>query len=220
MADSSPDREGDVTGGAAPVPPGIVAYSAERREYLEYDACRRGFLVLAKDGATLPAYCISCGEAVSGMPVRRRYAWHDPSWFILLAAMPLIYLIARPFLVKRGWIMLSVCSRHQQQETNVILARWGLVITGSFICMVSLLVLGITNNFAVYMTIFLVGFVLLTVALFFKGVFGLVRPHRIERGILELQGFSPKFLEKLPDISPPSARKIRRANAESERSNV
>jgi hypothetical protein len=166
------------------------------------EAYRRGFLVMALDGARLPPRCVCCNEGVDGDLLERRLAWHDPAWYLLLCAAPLIYLIVRPFVVKRGMVQMAICRTHREQMAMHKMIRCALGLGSALLVMVSMLVLIVTGSGLAYMAVFTLAYGAFLAAVFYRVLTQQVRPYRIGEGVVELQGVSRAYLDMMPDMSP------------------
>jgi hypothetical protein len=83
--------------------------------------------------------------------------------------------------------------------------RWGVVLAGLLavvLAIASVVLMGIS---VFYWLLFLLGYGLLMGAVFYRPLMKLLRPFQVQKGVVQLQGADRKFLDSLPDISPPRA---------------
>jgi hypothetical protein len=74
-------------------------------------------LVVPRRDAVLPHFCVKCG--VTGNPRPYKFAWMEPSYFILFYFGILPYFIARLFLRKTFRLAVPLCQRHYNRARNL-----------------------------------------------------------------------------------------------------
>src|ERR1700731_2632352 len=77
-------------------------------------------LVVPRRDAVLPHFCVKCG--MTGNPRPYKFAWMEPSYFILFYFGILPYFIARLFLRKTFRLAVPLCQRHYNRARNLRIA--------------------------------------------------------------------------------------------------
>jgi hypothetical protein len=171
-----------------------------------HEVARRGFLIVARHGDSLPPRCVLCSQPVDTPLIARRFAWHDPMLYLVLFAAPLLYPLVRLFIVRRATLHLALCPDHRSSQQLHMASRIGLALVGFILIVVGFVLLVALHAEIIYWILFAIGYGLLLLAAFYKQTFGLLRPFEIRDGEIKLQGADPRFLKSLPDISPPTTR--------------
>jgi len=146
-------------------------------------------LVMSKD-AQLPDRCVKCNAFTNGR-LRRKFSWHHPAIYILIAVGLLIYLIVAMFVRKRAIVDLGLCDEHRAKRRTYIWITWLLALGG-----VAGFVLAIAANDGIPA---LIGVLLLFTAI----VFGVITtrvayPSRIDDRFVWLKGVNAEYLNQFP----------------------
>ena len=91
---------------------------------------RDGNRLVARDGHVLTDFCICCGGAPTGKPMKRVYQWHPPLIYIVLLISPLIYIIVALIVRRRLTLHLSACQPCRKRRRMKLAVGW-LVFFGS-----------------------------------------------------------------------------------------
>ncbi len=144
--------------------------------------------------ATLPGYCVSCGENISyngGGYYSQKLKWHHPAVYAALIS-PLIYVILAACLSERFTVEVPLCAKHLKSRDNTLNA---LIIGGLLITLFTVLCI-VTGSigFGIFLLIF--GLSILGII----GEYGYksLRVKKIEGFYYFLTGASKEFLNNLP----------------------
>jgi hypothetical protein len=157
---------------------------------------RQGNRLVVPKGATLPSYCVKCGQPVTGEPFKKTFFWHNPLLFLLVLINVLVYAIVAMILRKRFDLAVPMCPEHLQRRKNLLIATWvlglgfipGGILAGS-------LIHDSDTGVAVG---FLIAFLLL-IAAFVTGSMSLImRPREITDTTATFSGVCEQFLALLP----------------------
>jgi hypothetical protein len=85
---------------------------------------REGDNLVIPIGASLPPYCVKCGQPSAGV-VNKNFGWHQP-WLYLLILFPglLIYAIVATIVMKRQKIQVPLCDPHRQRRRMYLGIGW------------------------------------------------------------------------------------------------
>jgi hypothetical protein len=152
--------------------------------------------VLGKE-TKMPDRCIKCNAPATGGRLKRRFYWHPPGYYLLLLAIPLIYVLFALFITKRATVEIGVCERHRRQRIWTIAGSWMAVIAGIAVFPVAMM-----NNLEWAVPI---GCVLVAGGIAY-GVLRspLVAPSKIDDQFVWLRGGGTAFLESLPEWPGPN----------------
>jgi len=147
---------------------------------------RDGNELLVRPGVDLPRHCVKCGQPAEDYRLRRFY-WHSPWLYLLLAVSIIIYLIVALCVRKQSSHRVGLCALHARKRRNYILLAWGSLLPlfgGFFLQDGGAIVIG----------------VLVCLVMLFWGCIAMqvLRPKRINDGLAIYRGVSPEFLALLP----------------------
>ncbi|MCC7013978.1 MAG: hypothetical protein IT454_15585 [Planctomycetes bacterium] len=112
----------------------IDPYGAPRVEVLpvrERRVWREGASVCAGPRSELPRRCVRCNER-EAVRLERRLIWHDPWLYLLLFAVPALYLVVALFKRREARIEIGLCERHARSRRWSLRAAvcWALCVLG------------------------------------------------------------------------------------------
>lgn len=159
-------------------------------------AYRKGNRLVVPKGATLPSYCVKCGQPVTGPPFQKTFYWHNPLLFLLVLVNILVYAIVSMILRKRFDLAVPMCPEHLQRRKNLLIATWvlglgfipGGILAGSLIH---------DSDTAVAVGL-LTGFLMLIAACVTGAMSVLLRPREITDVSATFSGVCEQFLAMLP----------------------
>ena len=159
-------------------------------------AYRHGNRLVVPKGATLPSYCVKCGQPVTGEPFKKTFFWHNPWLFLLVLVNILVYAIVAMILRKRFDLAVPMCPEHLQRRKNFWIATW--VLGLGFIPGGILAGALIHDSDTAVAVGFLTAFLLL-IAAFVTGAMSVVmRPREITDFSANFSGACEQFLALLP----------------------
>ncbi|HKP14182.1 MAG TPA: hypothetical protein VJZ91_18820, partial [Blastocatellia bacterium] len=149
-------------------------------------------LVMHKDAA-LPDRCIKCNRPANGRVLTKRYAWHNPAWYLLIFAGLLIYLIVALVVRKQVTLRLPLCDEHFAKRRTAIWVSWGLLALS-----VVLIILGAANNVP---AVFLVGFLMIFVAAVYGALSAnVIAIQKVDDQYVWLKRINKDYLAMLPEL--------------------
>jgi len=156
------------------------------------DAWRSGKILVARDGAALPARCVKCGVDVSSPLISRKVYWHSPWLYLLVLVNIFVYVIVALIVRKQARLEIAVCDSHR--------SRRRLAIIGGVLGIAGGLALAITGIQNLGPEWVLVGFLVVIAGLIVAGRVGAyLVPRRIKEGVVWVNGAGPDFLAPLPE---------------------
>ena len=184
-----------VTGAGAQVAAAAVA-AAPAAPAMPAAAYRQGNRLVVPKGASLPSYCVKCGQAVTGEPFKKTFFWHNPWLFLLVMVNLLVYAIVAMIIRKRFDLAVPMCPEHLQRRKNFLIATWvlglgfipGGILAGSLIS---------DSNTGVAVG-FLAAFLLLIGAFVAGAMAVILRPKEITDYSATFGGACEQFLSLLP----------------------
>jgi hypothetical protein len=174
-------------------PQSISVPIARLSESLESDRLwHEGNVVALLHGSNLPMRCWKC-NARADVQLRRRLAWHHPSWYLALFGGLLPYLIVALIAQKKAQFTLGLCAAHAQRRRRRILTAWLLSGVG-----VALVILVASNNWSAYAA--LIGVFMLLAGLICGVTYASIcGAKRIDGYAAWITGAGRPFLASLPE---------------------
>ena len=153
---------------------------------------RDGDRLVVGRGATLPPYCVKCGQPADKF-VKKNFGWHSPWLYLLIFAGVLVYAILATVLMKRMKIDVPLCEAHRKRRFTLLAAGWALFL-GAIPLGIFIGSLG-SDDSAVGIG-FLVGFTafIASMVLFAMGS-RIMAPKKIDDNEAIFGGVSPAFLD-------------------------
>jgi hypothetical protein len=157
---------------------------------------RQGNRLVVPKGATLPSYCVKCGQPVTGAPFKKTFFWHNPLLFLLVLVNILVYAIVSMILRKRFDLAVPMCAEHLQRRKNLLIATWvlGLGFLPGGILLGSLIHDSDTGVAVGLLT----GFLMLIAACVTGAMAVIMRPREITDVSATFSGVCEQFLAMLP----------------------
>jgi hypothetical protein len=155
-------------------------------------AWRDGKKLVTHDQARLPQRCVKCNSETTEPPLKRKFQYHHPAYYLFIFVGVLIYIIIAICVRKSATVELFLCTQHRQRRRNFIIGGWG----GAGVAILLFLVGAALN----YPWITISGVVLFFVAAI-AGIAGaqIVRTVQIKGKTVWLGKAGPDFLASLPE---------------------
>jgi hypothetical protein len=187
---------GTALGGSAP----LVAGGAAAALGAPAGGLRRdGDLLLVGRGATLPPYCVKCGQPAEKF-VSKNFGWHSPWLYLLILLNVLIYAIIATVVMKRMKLDVPLCAEHRRRRTRLLWAG-GLLLAGALPLGITIGVMGNSDDMVGVGV--LVGFAcfIASIVLLVMGNL-LMRPKVIDENQAIFTGVNPAFLQYVGAQAP------------------
>ena len=78
----------------------------------------------------LPDRCIKCNKSAHGYKLKRKLQWHNPLWYLLILASPLIYVVVANIVSQKAIINVGLCEDHQKAHNIKRFVAWGAFAAG------------------------------------------------------------------------------------------
>jgi hypothetical protein len=83
---------------------------------------RDNYLVVSRATATLPQFCVKCGEPATKV-LRKTFFWHNPAYYLtIFLCSPLIYVLVTSFVSKKMPMGYFLCKAHAARRRNLLIA--------------------------------------------------------------------------------------------------
>ncbi len=152
---------------------------------------RAGPLLVARNGATLPARCVKCNAPVFDPLKRTRFYWHHQAWFVLILFNIILYAVVSLVVRRHADLTFGLCVEHSARRRAAL--RRGLVGIGISLLLVAVAVmLGEAILVPITLLVFLASIVYMVVKA------RSLLPARIDRTAAQLRGCGEAFLASLP----------------------
>jgi hypothetical protein len=151
---------------------------------------RSGSILMACDGAMLPARCVKCDGQVHEPLKRRRFYWHHPAYFALLLLNAFIYIIVAVIVRRRAAVTFGLCPTHRRKRNRGILIG----VAGG-VASVALIVAGAALGAPLLSLISIFALVISIIVAISMG--RALIPSRIDRSSAQLKGCGEAFLANL-----------------------
>lgn len=141
----------------------------------------------------LPDRCIKCNKHAQGYKLKRKLRWHNPLFYLLILASPLIYIIVAHVVSQKATINIGLCDEHQKGHNIKRFVAWG-----SFAAGILSFIGGVSGNSG--------SMILFSLLLFlFSIIMGIiiqniVRPSEITEQYVKIKGVCAEYLSQFPRI--------------------
>lgn len=134
-------------------------------------------------------------SAVTGQPLKKKFYWHPPVFYVLIIISLIIYVIVALIVRKTATVQIGLCDQHASKRRTGIIVGWLLFFVGLATMFAAMSAKGDT------VAIFLLGGIGLMLA---GAIVGIVmtqtlRPKKIDNFFAWFTGACPEFLAELPD---------------------
>jgi hypothetical protein len=159
------------------------------------EAWRDGAWLVCRKESHLPGRCVKCNEPVTSQPLKKKFYWHPPVFYVLIVISLIIYVIVALIVRKTATVHIGLCDRHVAKRRTGVIVGWLLFFVG----LGTMFAAGSAKGDAVAF------FVLGGIGLMLAGaIFGIVmaqtlRPKKIDNYFAWYTGACPEFLAELPD---------------------
>ena len=150
-----------------------------------------GSMLVATKEIMLPDRCVKCNGPANGYRLKRNMNWHDPLYYLIIFASPLIYAVIAIIVRKKARVYVGLCETHKQNRTIALFVTWSLFAAG-----IGSFVLAIASKTG---TPVLLGIVLLLAAAIY-GNFGprVVYASKIDERFAWIKGVGREYLSQFP----------------------
>jgi len=150
-----------------------------------------GLALITSKAIILPDRCVKCNAPANGYRLKRNLSWHDPLFYLIVLASPLIYVIVAMIVRKRARVDIGLCESHKQNRSIALFVAWFLFLAG-----VAAIVLAFASESGM---IGLVG-ILLVIAAAIYGSLGprMIYASKIDERFAWIKGVNREYLSQFP----------------------
>jgi hypothetical protein len=176
----------------APSKASLAARSGLPEVSSDVSVWRDGKTVVTLHDAALPARCVKCNEPADQPTKERTLYWVHPAVYLLFLVAPIILLIVYLIVRKKAEVNPGLCETHKKRRLGALAYGW-LGFFGGFM----LAIVGGSADSGAAVTL---GLFLMVSSIVVGMIWGrLIHVKKITPDEVRLGGFSPEYLDELPD---------------------